>query len=275
MKKTAISGSKFILFIGICIILFICIGILYYKSASFELFNNPVKPRIAIVLRGHQRNGLDNDELKKLIAELQLTYDIDLYICTWFYIEAKSSHKQLDENNKTKELIISDLVEYFKDFNISTIDVQNDATDCIIHGRTDGKLTDASAMEIIGWKRMLWNMNRGINLINTDIPYKFVLSIRIDYMRLDWMKQNYGFGHTEIIKWINDANTQNIDKITFFKDTEVYGIDNIYIGNISFLKSFLHEMNTKLDEILPEYKNEIAQEYVFYREAMKKVNSAA
>ncbi len=265
-------AKKTNIYLGASVLIFILILCIFYiihrVRESFTDENE--KPRIALLLRGHIRNTLENQELYDFINQLTQNANIDLYVCTWIHLEAKSSYRQLDESKQNKELIISQITDYFKDLNlkIKTIDIQNDE-DCKINGRIDGKLTDVTNMPILGWKRMLWNMNRGMQLINDDIPYKFVLNMRLDMFNIHQMNSENGFGKNKIIDWVNSTLTKPIEKIIFLRDTEFFGVDNIYIGNKEFLRSFLNSMTTNLDEKLPEYKDLIYQEFIFFREAQK------
>ena len=266
--------NKKIKYLGLCVlILIIVLCVWYLVNRLYESFTNE-KPRIALLLRGHIRNSLENNKLYDLIKELTQTLNIDIYICTWIHLEAKSSYRQLDETKQNKELLITQLTDYFKDLNlnIKTIDIQNDE-DCIINGRIDGKLTDATNMPIIGWKRMLWNMNRGMRLINTDIPYNFALNMRLDLMNLEFLDTDNGLFQQNILDWIKSTLITPVDKIIFLRDTEFGGVDNIYIGNIEFLKLFLNELTTNLDNVLLEYKDLINQEFIFFREAQKHKNT--
>lgn len=98
-----------------------------------------MKNKIALAIRGHERDAFSDSELSDFVFNMSVKYDIDIFIHTWTLSEASYSWRNVPSVRKevTEELILN----YFyknKD-QIKKIFVENDE-DIELHGRVEGRL---------------------------------------------------------------------------------------------------------------------------------------
>ena len=221
-----------------------------------------------ILLRGHIRNSFDNDNLYNLIKDLSISNNISIYIHTWHIIQNSLSWRHIDENNN---IVTNDLIySYFKDIShlIKLIIIDDDSKINLI-GNLDGTIMNTKC-PIKGWKN-LWYSN-----------YKIITYIKsmnknhnetVVNMRFDIYNNSNNLTYDQIINFIDINKNNNFDKNCFRSSNSLYGIDNIFIGNIHTMYYLLNNLYRNLDSILEKFKflNIIAQEeYVYYENCFGK-----
>ena len=165
--------------------------------------------KIAIALRGHERNSFYRSELRDLISDLSNAYDIDIYIHTWNFSEAKLSwRKLLKEKRKIDESIVR---EYFEGIIIKEIIIDDDEL-IPIHGRKTGRLGRVKNISISNEKikKILreelgeWTNNLKIEetIITHSKENNFILESGCPI--ISWKKMWYGI--YSIVKKISDSN---------------------------------------------------------------------
>jgi hypothetical protein len=91
--------------------------------------------KLAIAIRGHERNTMSDENFKNFINKLSEQYDADIFIHTWSLNEAKFSYRPLskERNHITEQKIL----DYFGSDRIKKLIVEDDEN-IKLHGRTHG-----------------------------------------------------------------------------------------------------------------------------------------
>lgn len=91
--------------------------------------------KLAIAIRGHERNTMSDDNFKNFITKLSNDYDADIFIHTWSLSEAKLSYRSLpkERNPITEQRVL----EYFDSSRIKKLIIEDDEN-IKLHGRTQG-----------------------------------------------------------------------------------------------------------------------------------------
>lgn len=171
--------------------------------------------KIAIALRGHERNSFSNFLLKDLIVNLSKIYDLDIYIHTWNFSEAKLSWRELP---KERRKIDEDIVKnYFKETNVKNIIIDDDEL-IPIHGRKTGRLGRIKELSISHEKikeflrEELGEWTKKLRMEETKIRHSkesfFFLESACPI--ISWKKMWYGI--YSVIKNVHDSNV-NYDAV--------------------------------------------------------------
>ena len=220
-----------------------------------------------ILLRGHIRNSFDNDNLYNLIKELSYNNTISIYIHTWHIIQNSLSWREIHENNT---LVTNDLINnYFKDIShlIKLIIIDNDSEIKLI-GNLEGKIMNTTC-PIKGWKNLWYGNYKIINYIKSMNDLNEV----IINLRFDIFSNSNDLSSEEIINFINNNKHNHFDKNYFLEKDNLFGIDNIFIGNIDSMSYLLNNLYIKLDYILDRFKFldlRCQEHYVYYENCIGK-----
>jgi hypothetical protein len=236
------------------------------------------KHKIAVLVRGHERNSLDKEFLKNYLKYLNQYFNIDVFIHTWEENEAKSSYRSLKKCDKiiTNELILN----YFNnEINIKKILIDKE-TDIELIGNTEGKI---SLIPKIAWKKMWFGQYRGINEI-MKYDYDLVLNIRFDHLN-DFHKIHYQHDGRNYIEHffmnMDEENTkikleeilQNIEnKIYFGRNYHCFCIDNVFIGKPNIMYNLICNFHKNLDSVISKYPNIFGQEKLVFLLAQEMQN---
>jgi len=173
-------------------------------------------------------------------------------------------------------------MEYFADLAplIKFINICDD-TQISIPGMITGTVCQTSPMPILGWKRMLWCMIEGIynidNFLKNTGLYNNIKNINLISTRFDLFDiPESGFinlTHSHIKYWIIQQYYL-VNNIIFLKPHEFHGVDNIFLGPINILLDFTQYLLYNLDTIRDDYANIPHQEFIFYRESIKHIDTA-
>jgi hypothetical protein len=221
-----------------------------------------------ILLRGHVRNSFENDNLYNLIKELNNKYSISIYIHTWHIKQSKLSWREMDEVNS---LITTDLINnYFKDIShlIKLIIIDNDSIIKKI-GNLEGNIMNTNC-PIKGWKNLWYGNYKIINYIQTMNNDD---NIVIMNMRFDIFNNSNNLSYDEIINFIDNTKNNNFHKNYFIEKDNLFGVDNIFIGNIDSMTYLLNNLYLKLDDILEKFKFldlRCQEHYVYYENCLGK-----
>ena len=225
-----------------------------------------MKPKIAIVLRGHLRNSLNEPNLNDFLIETLNYFDLDLYIQSWNKIDAtktwtgktngRGPRKKIIKNNRGN--ITSDHVfSYFKPHISSKIKCIKilDENKIKLIGSLDGNV-GKSRCPLISWKRMWYGVNEIVSEISENNKYIFVLNTRFDifdkslinFCNMCSTRTTRPLEHREFIISISRKNF--IDSETVYSMYNRVGCDNFYISSTSFMKKIVNELHFNLDEIV-------------------------
>jgi hypothetical protein len=215
-----------------------------------------------ILIRGHIRNSFDNDDLYNLIKKLSYSNNISIYIHTWHILQSSLSWREITENNM---IITNDLIySYFKDIShlIKLIIIDND-TEIKLIGNLEGKIINTEC-PIKGWKNLWYGNYKMINYIKSMNSNHNDMIIN---MRFDIFSNSNSLTMDEILNFINTNKNNSFVNNTFLIKDNLYGVDNIFIGNIYTMSYLLINLYKNLDCILDRFKflNLRGQEhYVYY-----------
>ena len=226
--------------------------------------------KLAIALRGNERNSFEDKDLYNYIKELSKSYETDIYIHTWNLSEAASSWRPVSKIRK--QISLETVNDYFLGLNVKKIIIDDDEN-ITLHGRTNGRmgrLKELTCSEevlkliigneigewaknhnlnnlkissnynlfvelgcpIIGWKRM-WHGIYSVakEIYNSNARYDAVLNCRLDILKL---KKNKNYINNPDCVSINLENTMGIIE-SFLSKKEIIFIkdkNSICIDNI-------------------------------------------
>jgi hypothetical protein len=209
---------------------------------------------LIIGLRGHIRRSFENEDLYKLLKNIQLVFNIELYIHTWNVKEHSLSWREI--NSDLTPVTTETIYTYFKDLStcIKSIVIE-DQDNVIIHGNTFGNIGN-TRMPVKGWKYMIYGMYKLANMI-PDSETK-VLFTRFDILMVPYnsLTENY------IIEYI-EKYISSTDPLLFKSGAPGYyhGCENLMMGKPNNFKKYLNSMHTDVDSIICKGYNH--QEYCF------------
>lgn len=214
-----------------------------------------------LVIRGHIRNSFETQNLFNFIKSLYTIYsDLKIFIHTWNIFANNISWRNVNIDNT---IVTEDVIyNYFGEFNkcIKHIIIDDDAKIQLI-GNLNGNINNGP-MPIIGWKNYWYGKHRIIDYIfNQNVDENEMI---INF-RFDLLNNSNSFNEDFLIHFIkNNAETQ-FTKNQFIVNNEVYGIDNVYIGNINTMNKLTNLFFYELDNILNNNGDTIHQEKLVYR----------
>ena len=174
--------------------------------------------RIAILLRGHERNVFETPELSNLLIKITKKYDVDIYIHTWNMSIGDYSWRPCSEYKKY-DITENHINEYFKDSskNIKNIIIDNEKL-AELYGTLEGKVCRGPCPKI-AWKRMWYGKYKGLKTIfDSQQEYFFVMNMRFDILKFE----NESLILTKMEEWYN---LRTINQIYFLKNHLLFGID--------------------------------------------------
>lgn len=215
-----------------------------------------------LIIRGHIRNSFENNNLLNLIKDIYvLDTNLKIYIHTWNIFANNISWRQINQDNT---IVSKDTIyNYFSELKhlIENIIIDDDTKIQLI-GNIQGKINNGCA-PLIGWKNYWYGKY-------TIIKHIYDKNINGDEMivnlRFDILNNSNNFDNYDIINFIKNNIGKNFTKNIFIKDTECFGIDNIYIGNINTIYNLTYNFYYYLDEIILKYNDVAHQEFLVYRE---------
>ena len=220
-----------------------------------------------ILLRGHIRNSFENDNLYNLIKELTYSNNISIYIHTWHVIQNSLSWREIHENNT---LVTNDLINnYFRDIShlIKLIIIDNDS-EIKLMGNLEGKVMNTNC-PIKGWKNLWYSNYKMINYIKSMNNLNEI----IVNTRFDIFNNSNCLSSEEIINFINNNKNNNFNKNYFIEKDTLFGVDNIFIGNIDIMSYLLNNIYKNLDYILNRFKFldlPCQEHYIYYENCIGK-----
>ena len=223
--------------------------------------------KIAILIRGHEREVTKTTGFSDFIFELSQNFDLDIFIHTWNKNEAESSWRNLQSPSYEikEELIMSYFNRNLK--NIKDLTIEDDSEIQIngdINGNLGEKLTNflpapvkhqySSRCPLIAWKKMWHGIFYAINKVQkSKIKYKAVINTRFDIFNVhqnNTIKKEQ-FQANNLLEFTKTYNHQNI---IFMSNHNCLGIDNYYIGKKDYIFELCENFHYRLDDIIMENK---------------------
>jgi hypothetical protein len=234
-----------------------------------------MKPKIAIVLRGHVRNALSDSRLTDFLVESLNYLEFDLYIQSWDRVDASKTwtgnstgggrKKRIKNNNQitTSDCIFSYFESSVAD-RIQRIKILNEDT-INLFGNLDGNV-GTSKCPVISWKRMWCGVHDVVSAATENNKYDFILNTRFDIFDkslIDFCGNKFPrrprpkppLNHHDFIrKFVNLKDS--LKPQTVYSLYNKVGCDNFYLSDVSFMKKIAYEMHTDLDEIIKLVKEQ-------------------
>jgi hypothetical protein len=218
--------------------------------------------KIAFCIRGHLRNGLNDNRLNDYINLLKRSgHSVDLFLHTWDASEAKSSYRTLD-HSKSFVVKKSILKDYFKEHTIKHIIIANDSKLKLI-GNLEGAMTPSSC-PLIAWKRMWAGKFQLIQHLkdNYSDDYDLVVNTRYDMFTHDVCYTPV----KNLLKMTTVGDGLSLKYPQYYRHLK--GVDNYYCGSLKTIYDITSAFHYSLDEILEHYSIRSFHEELFYKYAV-------
>ena len=215
------------------------------------------KKNICVILRGHIRDSFMNDGLYIFLKKLQEVANIDIYIYTWLNIEAAPgcSWRQLPVT--TEQTSMEKIYKYFRDIQIKHLTIK-DENEIILIGDYIGKIASTSKK---GWKNMWYGIHNAYEIIKES--YDTIVNTRLDFFGPYIYNRYYKLFRNDF--FINFSISNHDNKIKFYYNNEVCGIDNFYIGDLLSLKLLTNHFHNNMYETIKKLDKTNHQEFYVYR----------
>jgi len=213
--------------------------------------------KVAIVIRGHERNTTSNKNFSVLIHELSQLYDVDIFIHTWNLSEAEISWRPLPRERVkiTEEKIL----KYFDKTSdkIKKIFVEDDEEIELI-GRTVGRLYQLEEIKIGGpWSESFlsevvrkhigpWSEGRDLSLRpgSPSSPNKKVFFLECGCPILSWKKMWHGI-YTAANEVYKQDTKYDAVLNTRFDILNTYATDRMEPINLEFVANLIDSFDSK------------------------------
>lgn len=256
--------------------------------------------KIAFILRGHIRTSFDDNKLYNLLKKTTNEYDVDIYIYTFNIKSAGKIYKTGDMEIDGQNITQKDVKDYFKDLIkfIKVIIIDNDS---FADSNNDRYIGNISKNKFLHMWSSIYNITDFVK--NTKINYKYVINMRLDYHQLsDKFPKTFSLNHmrrlfyidvfedfiknldisqnfllanivnnedgnlNKFFKGVREKNKKKLNvllNIKYDKNDILYGIDNLFAGNINFLHKLSHTFVFHMDEIF-DFLSEIISDLSAY-----------
>ena len=222
--------------------------------------------KLALVIRGHVRDGLFSAGLKQHIDYLQQRgHEVDLFLHSWTESEASCSYRKLDRVHVfgvTPEYLSA----YFKGYTVKKILVQHDSQ-VSLHGNLTGNVSSTKC-PVLAWKRM-WAGKYEIMKYVYDrhcSDYDTVISTRYDMFT-----NPICITPNSVLKLIVSSKQPLSFRYPLCKQLGMIGVDNYYCGSVERMFQLTHDFHKDLDRISEQYPSLSHQEVMVYKYAIEHV----
>jgi hypothetical protein len=225
--------------------------------------------RIALILRGHIRDGFSNDHLSQFL--IRISNDprlcVHLYMQTWEHDEASHNGSWRELGDAVRVPVTSESLRAYIPIPAHGTRILTECRTNLV-GDVDGKIGGTSKL---GWKWMWLGMFTIMNDIrNGGFAYDSVVSMRFDFFGAYVSGRHisdYGrvISAHDIIEWVVASNSQ---KISFLSEDACTGVDNCYIGPPDKLFTLCACFHFNLDHTCTEVGSEFNQEKMVFKMSM-------
>ena len=218
--------------------------------------------KLALILRGHERDTFLNSRLYDFIKRFSSDFPVDIFIHTWSSSIGEICWRPL--SIIARPITETTLQEYFKDIPIKHV-IIDDEQKIELFGPTDGNVSMGPCPRI-AWKRMWYGKHKIIeHIMNSGVVYDFLMNIRFDVFQ----NSNNIFTEDAIIERTKDlVKMEVVNHIYFMKENPCAGIDNCYFGSIPAIYKLCHSFHLSLSAIETEYKTVFYTEFLVFFKAL-------
>lgn len=212
-----------------------------------------------LMIRGHIRNGFENDNFYNLIKNISNEFEVKIYIHTWNIFQNSLSWRRLAHDpNQVNKSVLSD---YFRDLNpiIKNIIIDDDTK--IQHvGSVEGCI-GRTRCPVLGYKNMFYGMLKlSKNVFDNENKDEVAVQTRFDVLT-----NSFGIRAETILDFLRNPPV-NDDRIKFISDVPFNGIDNIYMSTVENMYKYLQRMYFNLDWINEKHRETRHQEHLSFFE---------
>lgn len=212
--------------------------------------------RIALIIRGHERNVTSNPHFRDLLSRIAAIHDLHLYIHTWDQSEATRSWRPLSPHHR--HVSEEDIIRYFQGFDIRYLCVDNESSITLVGNTVDGFLCHAP---IRGWKYMWWGKCKVAEQLknNNQEKYDMALNIRFDIYRVAESNHHEiaNVSFDKIINLINEYYHTPVPRpLRFLIDHAGCCVDNLYVGTCDGMYMLANHFHTQLDDIVRRFNRQ-------------------
>lgn len=226
----------------------------------------PRHPRIALLVRGHERGAFGNRmfaEYAKGLGERLGGAKVAVFVHTWSESEAKQSHRPIRRDD-VHPVTEKDVRNYLGNI-VEWVGIDDD-TKIELVGSVTGRIGGIPARP---WKNMWYGKRRAAEALEqSDEDFDLAVCVRVDNF-LNMESRRYAMINTESMdKTIRKAlDCDDPDKIHFIKEGTCPGIDNFYTGRPHSIINLINRFHYEMDDIRAKYPHIHHQEYMVYYEA--------
>lgn len=208
--------------------------------------------KIAITLRGHVRDSLNDNLLYDFCKKIMNLYNVDIFIYTF---NIKSSGKIYTKENKEidkTQITEKDITNYFKDVFIKKIiiDEKNSASEI-----NDRKIHNVSRNKFLHMWNSIYNIIKCVK--DTNCNYDYIINLRMDYFQL--------MSKFKMINYVSNMNKLfKINIYDYFENLDIN--ENICFANIvstNKIKNHYGKINDFFKQKLEQKKQTILKNIVY------------
>jgi hypothetical protein len=224
--------------------------------------------KIALLLRGHLRDTLQNDVMRHFVHIMQHDerIDVDVYVQTWENDEASVDCSWRSLNHQRTRVSAERVDTYLRCKSHLRIIPEDNLP---LVGSSDGRVGGTSKR---GWKQMWLGIHTLVDEIHqSGVAYDAVLSLRIDFFGSYVSGRHHSdYGRDITPEYVREwaATSVHTRRICFLHDHPSLGIDNCYIGPVGLVHTLCVRFHFELDETRALVGDEWNQEKMVYKLAM-------
>lgn len=218
-----------------------------------------------LILRGHIRNGFEDNGLYDFVKLVTQTCDphLKIYIHTWNKFASSLSWREIEEDNR--EVNEETIYSYFRDLKpfIKQIIIDDDTQ---IDHELIGNISKTDRIgttkcKVIAWKYMWYGIHKMASYVNEHE----LSDVSVINTRFDLFKQQFKISFVRAFDFIfNNRDASNVEiKV---ESDEIIGCDNLYISSVSNLHKITSHFHNNLDFILQKQCTVHHQEHLFLLE---------
>jgi hypothetical protein len=217
---------------------------------------------LIVILRGHIRTSMDNDDLYDFLQELSKMYELRIYLHTWKQKSSPMSWRKYiqDDTLITEEMIIV----YFRDLAQFILSIQiDDDRQITLTGNTHGTIFSCNSPRL-AWKNMWY----GINCVMSKVFIEEDEQTIIFNTRYDLFANSSEVTPTTVYENLKNYFTfKKFKKNHFCKSVDnLIGVDNNIIGDKNVMYILVNHFHKNLDDIEPNYVKIYNHECVVFYE---------
>lgn len=232
-----------------------------------------VKPRIALLVRGHERGAFADRAFAEYAKGMaaRLGAEVRAFVHTWNESEAKQSHRPIRRDN-VRAITREGVRRYLGDV-LEWVAVDDDR-EIELQGSTDGNIGGIPARP---WKNMWYGKHRAATAIaESGTPFDLVVCVRIDnFLNMESRRHAHINARTMDDACRRALASGDPERVHFVRDSPCPGIDNFYTGRPAAVLRLINRFHFEMDDVRRTYPHIRHQEFLVCYEAGKMARAAS